>query len=227
MEQWLVAFGTIILAVVAVFQDRIRSWVASPKLCINVVTASPFCKKIKVLNQASGAEANGYFLRFCVKNRSALTRAFRVEVFASELLRKGTDGKYHPYERFEPLCLLWSHSFQPFTDLSPGMERYCFIGRIVDPAERHNFPSFNSDEFSQNETCLAIATEIERHTKPHIIPGGTYRLRCLIGGANLKALKETFEISISGEWFDDEIKMFEKGFHIDLVKKPIATLEDI
>ena len=67
-----------------------------------------------------------------------------------------------------------------------------------------------------NETCLRIAVDIARNTKEHIIPPGTYHIECLIGSANTKAFKKTFEISISGEWFDDEIRMYEKGLRIEM-----------
>lgn len=217
MEQWLVAFGTLVLAIVAVFQDRLRSWVASPKLRISVATASPYCQKIIVINNATGYEADGYFLRICVENISSLMGAYQVEVFAAELLKKGIDGKYHPSERFDPMCLIWSHSFQPFANLSPGMKRYCFIGRVINPRERAKVPNFDSKNIPSGETCLSLATEIERNTKPHIILAGRYRLKCSIGGSNTKSISSVFDLEISGKWYEEENKMFERGFNIDLI----------
>jgi len=219
LVQWLLVIGTFCLAAVALFvalfQDRIRAWRTRPKLTISTAAASPFCQKILFRRfDRPDLEADGYFLRVSVKNVSKLFAAKNVEVFASKLLRKGKNGTSQTVEEFEPINLIWSHSFRPFADLSPEMERYCFIGRIMDPSKRQGFPTFNNERLNPSETCLSLATEVERHTKTHIIGPGKYQLVCLIGANNTRPIKKTFEIDVSGEWFDDEIKMFEKGFDI-------------
>lgn len=220
-EQWVIAIGTAILAVIALFQDYIRSWIKTPTLEVTTGSCTPFCKKLLfIAKDDSEKKADGYALRIKVKNVNPLfhtkTRAECVEVFALRLLKKRTDGSFQPIQEFEPRNLLWSNSFYPFSDISPEMERYCFIGRLINPKDRHNFPDFDVESYNMNETCLRIAVDIARNTKEHIIPPGTYHIECLIGSANTKAFKKTFEISISGEWFDDEIRMYEKGLRIEM-----------
>ncbi|MDL1984735.1 MAG: hypothetical protein LWX54_11215 [Deltaproteobacteria bacterium] len=220
-EQWVIAIGTAILAVIALFQDYIRSWIKTPTLEVTTGSCTPFCKKLLfIAKDDSEKKADGYALRIKVKNVNPLfhtkTRAECVEVFALRLLKKRTDGSFQPIQEFEPRNLLWSNSFYPFSDISPEMERYCFIGRLINPKDRHNFPDFDVESYNMNETCLRIDVDIARNTKEHIIPPGTYHIECLIGSANTKAFKKTFEISISGEWFDDEIRMYEKGLRIEM-----------
>lgn len=220
-EQWVIAIGTAILAVIALFQDYIRSWIKTPTLEVTTGSCTPFCKKLLfIAKDDSEKKADGYALRIKVKNVNPLfhtkTRAECVEVFALRLLKKRTDGSFQPIQEFEPRNLLWSNSFYPFSDISPEMERYCFIGRLINPKDRHNFPDFDVESYNMNETCLRIDIDIARNTKEHIIPPGTYHIECLIGSANTKAFKKTFEISISGEWFDDEIRMYEKGLRIEM-----------
>lgn len=219
LVQWLIVIGTFCLAAVALlvvlFQDKIRAWRTRPKLTISIATASPFCQKILFRRfDQPDLQADGYFLRISVKNVSKLFPAKSAEVFASKLFRKGKDGTFQSVDDFEPINLIWSHSFKPFADISPEMERYCFIGRIMDPKMRQNFPAFNNEKLNPQETCLSLATEVERNTKTHIIGPGKYQLVCLVGANNMRPIKGTFEIDISGEWFDDEMKMFEKGFDI-------------
>ena len=93
--------------------------------------------------------------------------------------------------------LVWSHSinplkdsFEPFTNLSPEMEKYCFIGRMLRPENRKEFPEFDVEKCPEDKTCLKIDVEIGRYTKEHIILPGTYRIECLIGSSNTKALKK-------------------------------------
>lgn len=222
ITDWLIAFGTLILALVAIFQDHIRVKVARPKLNISAKAVSPYCQKIIAKNNM-GHETDGYFLRLCIKNESKKFRANQVEVFASELLNKQKDGNYYPYQNFEPINLVWSHlpdphqTFLPFADLSPEMERYCFIGRILNPSNRSNFPRFNNDKLSADKTCLAIAVQVERFNKYYIIPHGSYILKISIGGANTRLIRKTIEIEFSGAWFENETEMFGKGFDIKLL----------
>ena len=221
-EQWVIAIGTAILAVIALFQDYIRSWIKTPKLEVTTGSCTPFCKKLLFIRKDDpGKKADGYALRIRVKNVNPRfhikTRAVCVEIFALRLLKKQTDGSFQSVQDFEPRNLIWSNSFYPLADISPEMERYCFIGRLISPENRHNFPDFDIDSYNINETCLRIDVDVARNTKEHIIPPGTYHLECLIGSANTRAFKKTFEISISGEWFDDEMKMYEKGIQIKML----------
>lgn len=221
-EQWIIAVCTAILAIVALLQDFIRSWLKTPSLEITTESRTPFCKKLLFIRQDSpDKKADGYAIRIRVKNVKPFlrlkSRAEKVEVFALRLLKKQTNGSFQPVQEFEPRNLIWSHSFHPLTDISPEMERYCFIGRMVKPQNRHNFPDFDVETFPMDETCLRLDVDIARHTKEHVIPPGTYRIECLIGSANTKAVKKTFEIHISGEWFDNELKMYEKGLTIKTV----------
>jgi hypothetical protein len=219
-EHWVIAIGTAILAIVVLFQDFIRSWLKTPFLEVTTGSCTPYCKKL-LFKDDSNKQADGYALRIRVKNVTPFlrlkSRAEKVEIFALSLLRKQTDGSFQHLQDFEPRNLIWSHTFSPLTDISPEMERYCFIGRMLKPESRHNFPDFDNETFPMNETCLRIDVDIPRHTKDHIIRPGSYRIECLIGSADTKAEKKTFEIHVSGEWFDDEIKMYEKGLSIKAV----------
>ena len=154
-RQWIIAIGTAVLAILALFQDFIRSWLKTPSLAVATGSCSPFCKKLLFIRPDDPEKrADGYALRIRVKNTKPFlrikSRAEKVEVFALRLLKKQTDGSFQPIQEFEPRNLIWSHSFQPLTDISPEMERYCFIGRIVKPESRHNFPDFDVESYNMN-----------------------------------------------------------------------------
>jgi len=224
MDQWTIAIATFVLAIVALFQDRIRVWLKTPRLVVKTGSVAPFAKRLQFIDQDDpGKVADGYAIRLSVTNKTKFgrlpTRAVDVEVFLLRLLEKKTDGSYQPVPEFEPMNLLWSHTMVcPFTHISPEMVRYCFVGRLLKPAERHRFPPFDDDRIPMPQTCLALDVQTKRHTKEHILARGTYRLECLIGSANTEAQTKTFEVYLSGDWNDDEAIMFEKGFGIKLVE---------
>lgn len=219
IEQWLTAIGTMVLAIVALFQDFIRTWLKTPQLTLQTGSFYPFSRKLLFKNKENPSEtADGYALRVEIKNNKPKcrlnARAEKVEVFALRLLKRDKDGSFKPVHEFEPRNLIWSHSFLPLADISPSMQRFCFIGRMLKPYERKKFAEFDLEDVPIGETCLCIDVDIPRNTKDHILRAGTYRLECLIGASNTEAFHKTFEICISGEWFDDEVKMFEKGLTI-------------
>ena len=225
--QWTIAIGTGILALVALFQHHIKSWLTTPLLCISTKSASPYCKKL-LFNHSENPSitADGYTIRISVKNITPFlkikSRIEEAEVFLAKLDRKEQDGKFHPVQGFEPANLLWSHTFPPnptfptFTSIAPNMERFCFVGRLLKPSDRQNFPLFDKASLDKDKTCLQLDVSTSRHTKEHIIPPGRYRLKCVIGGANVNGITKNFEISISGEWFEDELEMYEKGLSIEM-----------
>ena len=220
--QCFIAIGTAILAIVALFQHHIKSWLTTPSLLISTRSTSPYCKKLLFIHpNKPNVTAHGYALRIGVKNATPRfrikSRGEEVEVFLSSIERKEQDGAFHPVQGFEPANLIWSHSFVPFTAIAPGMERYCFVGRVLKPEERPEFPDFHNPRLPKDKTCLRLDVSIARHTKEHIIPPGKYRLECLIGGANSTSVKKILEIDVSGEWYDNEVEMYERGLGIEIL----------
>src|SRR5204862_6970045 len=64
---WIGAVGSVLLAILAVFQDRIRGWLARPQLELEVQVAPPFCHKTSWAhplpsNHPSFSLANAEFL---------------------------------------------------------------------------------------------------------------------------------------------------------------------
>ncbi len=119
-EQWVIAIGTAILAILALFQEFIRSWIKTPRLEVTTGSLTPFCKKILLIDKNNPEKkADGYALRIRVKNIKPIfhikTRAESVEVFVLQLLAKQTDGSFQPIQGFEPCNLIWSNSYRSVT----------------------------------------------------------------------------------------------------------------
>ncbi len=51
----------------------------------------------------------------------------------------------------------------------------------------------------------------------HLIPQGKYRLLLQIAAANKKPVKKTLEITLTGNWYDDEARMFSDGIGIRMI----------
>ncbi len=222
LAAYLTAFGTLALAFVAAFQDKIRAWLFHPQLTASISVAPPDCHKT-ILNLANAgvvyAKIDCYYFRLRIKN-SGNQRAELVEVFASELLRQQADGSFLKVETFLPMNLLWTHIARPFFDaISPGMEKHCDLGSIIKPTDRFKLGATEIPIDSKSDTpILSLALEVKPTSKSHLINPGKYKLVLLIGAANAKPVSKTIEINLTGCWYDDESRMLREGIGIRMIE---------
>ena len=113
ITDWLVATGTIVLAlvaIIAIFQDKIRSWITRPKLDVTIDVKPPDCLKIPMVRLSPEGEstvvAGSYYFRFRVINRGN-QKAESVEVFAAGLLKQQADDTFKEVDSFLPMPSLY------------------------------------------------------------------------------------------------------------------------
>ena len=218
--KWAGAIATFIAVIVALLKEEIiRLW-RKPDLVARVKLCAPDCHKTRVtfLNHITRQPdvVDCYYFRLWVENKGNL-RAEKVQVFASKLLKKHTDGVYREEQHFLPMNLKWSHSQIPigrpeiFADgISPEMGKHCDLGHINHPSKR---PLLGEDlpGLRQTSTVLALDLEVSPNTLSHLIPPGEYRLEIKLAATNSKPVIKIIEMDIKGNWYDNENEMFSKG----------------
>jgi hypothetical protein len=221
---WFSAIATFLAVLVALFKEEITKIWRRPILDGSIELRAPDCHKTEMtfFNQRSGeifAKGDCYYFRIWVENKGNL-RAERVQVYASSLLRKHADGSYKRVKNFLPMNLKWSHSKQRpegpeiFAEgISPFMGKHCDLGHIVDPGVRKQTNQTLPD-FPEEETLFVLDLEVFPSTLSHLIPPGEYRIDLKIAAANAKPVTKTFELNITGEWYENENKMFADGIGI-------------
>jgi len=50
-----------------------------------------------------------------------------------------------------------------------------------------------------------------------MLPFGKYRLVIIVAAANAKPVEKTLEISLTGDWYDDEQRMFQEGVGVRIL----------
>lgn len=202
---------TFVAVLVAIFQDKIRAWLLRPKLEIS-------CTKSDWEKTKLGSNFDCYYLRVRLTNNGK-HRADLVELLATELQKKHRDAKFHKVNSFLPMNLTWTHSkkLAVFPGISREMYRYCDLGKIIRPSDRAKIPRQENEDnpnFDPQKTIFSFELEVKPNSLPHLIEPGLYRLLLLIGCANAKPRKATLEIDFSGDWYDNESKMFADGVGI-------------
>lgn len=207
---------TLLLAVIAVFQDRIRGLFWCPRLLVGTTGKPPDCHMLKAKQESpKGIESvDCCYLRIRVRNAGHVT-AQQVEVYVAEIQQRQPNRSYKTLQDHPSNKLVWSYSdprISTLSSLHPGIELYCDLGHIVNP--RQKYPR----QLDPNETELDLDVAW-RSTSPeqHTLSRGEYRLHLLVAAANIKPVKRVLELDLTGPWYDDEDTMLSKGVTIRLL----------
>jgi hypothetical protein len=215
--QWTGVGTTILLGGVAVFQDRIRRWLESPELDIEVSNERPDCIFVLFTNTETGE-----FLRDSVHVRLRVindghAQARNVEVYA-ERVRRYTDGRWAQVQSFVPMNLTWADlNVMYFPGISHRMSKYCTLGYIVDLGRRK--PELEpAGGVGPDETCFAFSLIARPNNKPHIVGPGRYRIRLIVAAENAPPVTREIELHVPGRWYPDEATMLRDGIALAKVR---------
>ena len=215
--EWLVALGTLILAVVAVFQQTIRGWFYRPRFHVSIKSEPPDCHAVPITRNGTFV-ADSFYLRIWVKNVGNAT-AKNAEVYAEDLQRQRADRTWERVVEFPPMNLKWANIQKMyFPIIAPEMGKHCDIGHIVDPSQRHHLsedsPRLN---LSNEQVSLAFDLIIAPNHKGHIIGPGEYRLKILVAAENIRPIRKIIAISLRGLWDADEARMLRDGVGVSIL----------
>jgi len=225
LAQWAAATATFLAVLVALFKDEILRWRRKPDLTISAALTPPNCHKTTMTytDRASTQmyrKVACYYLRIWVENVGK-TRAERVQVYVSKLLRRSADGSFKEVEEFLPMNLRWAHGQQESPEIfaegiSPGMGKHCDFGHVLDPKFRkdvgHDLPAVAADQ-----TILVLDLEVPPATLSHLVPPGVYQLQLRVAAANCAPVTKAIEFTITGKWFEDQAKMFSDGLGLKAI----------
>jgi len=215
------AVGTISAAVIAL---AIASWqelrrrVIRPDLELRIAPTSPDCVKIPTLSRQR-ITADAYYIRARVAN-TGNRRADNVEVYAAGLLRRQSDGSFTKEKDFLPMSMTWAHTEDiVLPAILPGAERYCGIASVFDPALRAKFPAQDREfpDVPREATILSLQTKYKVNDRNYLLPPGTYRLVLELAAENVRPIRYSLEITVTGKWFDDEAQMLDRGIDVKVV----------
>jgi hypothetical protein len=214
LAQWLAAISTFLAVLVALFrEDLVRRW-RRPQLVVSIELAKTLLHYTVQRTTPTSVSADCYFVRLWVQNEGK-TRAEKVQVFAAALSKQAADGSFKPFDGFLPMNLRWSHAPPDAPEIyadgiSPAMGKHCDLGRVADPVTRKDFNEA-LDRVAADEAVLVLTLEMTPSTRSDIIPAGVYRLVLRIAAANASPTTKILELTLKGNWFSDEKRMFTDG----------------
>jgi hypothetical protein len=215
----IVAIGTIILALVAIFGRSIGRWLRRPKLKIKVISEPPHCHKTMLTKPGGGAflvvPIDCYYFRIWVENNGK-TSAKNVEVFAKRLLRYNNQNKPVTVNTFIPINLKWTHLGQMlFPEIHSGTGKHCDIFHVVHPDKRTLFEGEYIKRgltIGEKKIILSFDTIVQSNRKGYLQPPGKYKLEIVVAAGNAKPISKNIFIETDGKWYSNEEKMLTEGF---------------
>jgi len=212
---WVAAIATFLAVLVALLKEELVSVWRKPSLKVRIALAPPDCHKTEMtVGDPRTGEVLGiwpcYYLRIWVENDGSV-RVNYVEVFARRLERKDADGQFKREPQFLPINLKWSHTGEVILPgISSKMGRFCDIGHIIHP--KHTIAAGDAIEgVAAGATVLSLDVQVAPNTRTHLLAPGVYKLGVRVAAANSRPVDYTIQLTLTGNWFDDQAKMFTDG----------------
>lgn len=205
-------FVALLLGVIGIFQDWIRSCFRKPKLNVSIKLEPPDCHKIAMRDPWNGEHVcHSYYFRFKVENTGNYQME-DVEAMPVELYKK-INGKYEKVNNFLPLNLVWTHYHNiTMPKIQPLMFKHLDFGHIT----KSEFANLSDFGISENvKIVFQLDLAVIPNTGSHILTPGDYKMKILFAANNLKPIKKIYHIEIKDEWTDDEQEMLKENILIE------------
>ncbi len=211
---WTGKIVTFLAVLVALFKEDLRVLWRRPKLVSAINLSAPDCHKTELsflhITSQVVEKSPCYYFRVWIRNNGNL-RAEQVQVFAARLLRKHADGNFKEDRQFLPMNLRWSHSHEIFADgISPKMGKHCDLGYIMHPSKAAKAGN-TLPNVPTGKAIMSLDLEVKPNTMSHLLSPGVYQLELRVAAANLTPVLMILELTLTGDWYDDESQMFSHG----------------
>lgn len=186
-----------------------------PQLEIIYSHTFPYCEDEPYIDlDLREAVSAAYYFRAAVRNRGS-ARAEKVEVLAIDLHRI-VDGKPPEFIRRYSSNLTWSSNGQALLDgLSPGVDRFVTLGKVLHPNGRKKIKGEHSDAFFG---AIAFSMEMPARgtTLAHLLPPGAYELGLMVVAANRRPARYVVRLNLGPDWRDDIDEMLRESVKLDI-----------
>ncbi len=194
--QGLTAVGTILLALIAVYGERVKRWLFKPKLKIIVSGDKPYISTIKD-SSATSVAASVTRIRIKALNEGTSAARSFTGLVESVFCKRPQSETFYKSKSLPPTPLPWNDEEKDFS-LTPRIPFYLEIARI-----EKNLPSSidgSSNTLTSSEYSLYLSVEEEEQKGAYIHLGkGTFIVPITFYSDNIKIpIKMYFEIFWDG-----------------------------
>ncbi len=178
-----VVLATLLLAVLAIWGNSIRSKLVGPKLTLKLF--DPLGERIDL---SDGSEARYYHLR--VTNTRRTARANNVRVVLTKVMRSAADGSFPSESLTGPIQLTWQHghSMPQYPTIGPAIN--CDLGFIV-----------------KGKRFMLCTLFVPNNLNPQVLKDQKIRIEALAVSDETESKPVCVEIAWDGDWKEDAKEM--------------------
>lgn len=185
IAQVFAAVGTVAVAILAVWGDKVRAIIAGPKLELELYDPRGDLT-------VRGDQTRAIYYHIKVTNRRRWSPARRVRVLVTGIEKKRPDGTFSPEPLMIPLQLAWAFSLASpqFHELLPtiGTTRICDLGFVDEGAQRFTLSPY----------------VLPNNFRGYVSKGEPLRVSLIASGDNFESeFPLIVEISWDGKWSSD------------------------
>jgi len=221
-SDWVLIGTTLFLGFIAIWGERIRNSIYSPRWKIEFYEFAPYCLKTFYKSYTIPIiEEPVFFFRFLVKN-SGRTTLKNCIAKIEQLWVYDSSDRPNKYPGWIEVTLEWADRRRPIISLSPQSKEYSNIGHISSKEYQEKYENIKIDIPGEHKQGLRFffQTESKPHSQPNCLLPGKYAIKVMLYAENLTGKELWFEITWSGKWQDNETEMFK-----ELTIKQIQELE--
>jgi hypothetical protein len=197
------AVGTLAVAILAIFGQRVRSWIIRPRIRLSVGEGAPFVEKFEEEDASvAGGKRTIYHVRLEVAN-SGREIARNCTILCNTLHRQRAGGAgFYELKKFVPKQFFWTSREQRL-DVAPKIPSYVNIAEISEPST--SVKGTGGPAAAVQTECLQILIEAEGVKGRFFrVENGKVVLPAILYADNLpRPIKHFVEISWNGTCVKD------------------------
>lgn len=181
LTQGFIAIGTVAVAILAIWGEKIRAWFAGPKLQFKLHNP-----RGDLTRWQDNRRTIYYHIKLENKRRWAVAR--RVRILLVAISKKAPDGSFVPESLIVPVQLTWP--FPQFRELLPDIhaEEVCDLGYLDEGSQQFKLPLY----------------VYPNNFRGFLSPNEAMRISLVASADNFTSKSPyVLEISWNGKWFDN------------------------
>ena len=196
------AIGTILVSLLAIFGQRIRTWLTRPRITLAVGDSSPHTERIEETDESGGGTRVLYQIRIEARNSGRET-ARNCILQCNKVFRERPGGAgFYELKKFVPKQFFWTSKNQAY-NIVRELPAYINIAEISDPSQTTAATQTGTTTVSHN--CLQILVETEgAKGRFYRVENGKILIPIIIYADNIpRPQKQYVEIYWNGECIGD------------------------
>lgn len=207
LPSWLIAFGTIALAIVAALQDLIRGFLGRPRIDITYIHEPPLARLSGRVNQAGQPLGDFFDFHIRIENRSRWRQARRVEAVLEAMWIYDSAGNPIRVDDFLSIRLRYDNEGTEFVEINPHRHIMWNLGYLPNPTMQQQWLAVPQYVDTPGATGTAYrfyldVADFPFHQPNRFVPG-TYGILVSVYAENARRVDQHFEITWTGNWQTD------------------------